>query len=181
MVFYLYPSDHMFVYGRESVIPREKQTIASRKVMLTILLSGTSLISLDALPHDQTYTQEYFIQNVLSDLVNEKMRIWLRDLAGRFFIHMDNSMCHRSDDYPKNLRCKAWTTSPSSLFSRFESVRLLALWNVEGKHEELSIPDGWKNSGGRYIDLEWNDIRTAPVRLPQLDVTFWVGHFERGW
>jgi hypothetical protein len=33
---YLYLSDHMFASGREDVIPREKQTIVARKVMLTI-------------------------------------------------------------------------------------------------------------------------------------------------
>jgi hypothetical protein len=33
---YLYLSDHMFASGRESVISREKQIIASRMVMLTI-------------------------------------------------------------------------------------------------------------------------------------------------
>jgi hypothetical protein len=57
---YLSASGHIFASGRESVIPREKQTMASRKVMLTIFFSGTSLTSLDTLLHDQTYTQEYF-------------------------------------------------------------------------------------------------------------------------
>jgi histone-lysine N-methyltransferase SETMAR len=90
----LYPSDHMFASWRENVIPRQKQTIASRKIMLTIFFSGTSLISLNALPHGQTYTKEYFIDNILSDLVNEKRRIWRQNQVGQFFVHMDNSMCH---------------------------------------------------------------------------------------
>jgi hypothetical protein len=68
--------------------------MALRKVMLTIFFRGTSLISLDTLRQDQTYTQEYFIHNILLDLVNEKRRIWRRDRAGRFFVHVANSVCH---------------------------------------------------------------------------------------
>jgi hypothetical protein len=91
---YLYLSDHMFASGRENVIPRQKQTIAPRKIMLTIFFSGTSLISLDALPHGQRYTQKYFIDNILPDLVKEKRRIRRQNQMGQFFVHMDNSMCH---------------------------------------------------------------------------------------
>jgi hypothetical protein len=68
----------MFTSGRENVIPREKQTIDARKIMLTIFFSGISMISLEALPHDQTCTQEYFIANIGHDVVNEKMQIWRR-------------------------------------------------------------------------------------------------------
>jgi hypothetical protein len=93
---YLYESDHMFASGRENVITREKQTIEARKVMLTIFFSRTRLTSLEALPHDRTYTQEYFIGNILPDLVNEKMQNRRRSRAGQFFISMDNSICDNS-------------------------------------------------------------------------------------
>jgi hypothetical protein len=77
-------SDHIFAFGRASVIPREKQTIASRTVMFRFFFSGPSLISLDALRDDQTYTQEHFIHDILPDLANKKRRIWRRHQAGSF-------------------------------------------------------------------------------------------------
>jgi hypothetical protein len=69
----LYLSDHILVSGREDAVPSEKQIIGAGKVMTTILFSGTNLISLEVLSHDQTYTQEYFIENVLRDLGNKNM------------------------------------------------------------------------------------------------------------
>jgi hypothetical protein len=58
--------------------------------------SETSLISLEALAHDQMHTQEYFIENILRDLLNGKMRNRRRNRAGPFFVHLDNSMCHNA-------------------------------------------------------------------------------------
>jgi hypothetical protein len=72
---YLYLSDHMLASWRETLSPPEKQTNASRKVMLTIFVSETILISLHALAHDQAYTQEYLIHNILPGFVNEKRPI----------------------------------------------------------------------------------------------------------
>jgi hypothetical protein len=40
---YLYLSDHMFASERENVIPREKQTIGTRKIMLTIFSAEQGL------------------------------------------------------------------------------------------------------------------------------------------
>jgi hypothetical protein len=71
--------------------------------MLTIFFSGTSLISLKALPDDQTYTQEYFIENILPDFVNEKMRNRRRNRAGQFFVHMANSMCDNDRKITKEI------------------------------------------------------------------------------
>jgi hypothetical protein len=65
----------MLTSGRESVIPREKADNCVAQDYADNFFGGTSLISLDALPHDQTYTQEYFIDNILPGLVNEKRRI----------------------------------------------------------------------------------------------------------
>jgi hypothetical protein len=57
------------------VIPRTKATIGAQKVMLTILFSGVKLISLNALPADARFTQEYFINSILPDILDEKQRI----------------------------------------------------------------------------------------------------------
>jgi hypothetical protein len=64
----IYPSDRMFASGRKNLIPREEQTIGERKVIPAIFFSRTSLDSLKALQYDQTYTQEYFIENIVATL-----------------------------------------------------------------------------------------------------------------
>jgi hypothetical protein len=46
---YLYLSDHMSAASQNEVIPREKVTIATQRVMLTIFFNGVSLITVDAL------------------------------------------------------------------------------------------------------------------------------------
>jgi hypothetical protein len=48
---YLYQSDHMLAASRDEVIPR-KNTIGTRKVIVTIFFSGAKLISLQPLPSD---------------------------------------------------------------------------------------------------------------------------------
>jgi hypothetical protein len=62
--------------------------------MLTIFFSGAKLISIQALLPGTHFTQEYFVNNVLPDIVDERTRIFKRIRRREFFVHMDNSMCH---------------------------------------------------------------------------------------
>jgi histone-lysine N-methyltransferase SETMAR len=84
----------MFATSREEVISRTKATIGAQKVMLTIFFSGVKLISLNVLPTGAQFTQEYFINSILPDILDEKQRILRRNRRGDFFVHMDNSLCH---------------------------------------------------------------------------------------
>jgi hypothetical protein len=93
----------MFATSREEVIPRTKATIGTQKVMLTIFFSSVKLISLNALPAGAQFTQEYFINSILSDILDENQRILRGNRRGDVFVHMDNSMCHNdrkmTDDF----------------------------------------------------------------------------------
>jgi hypothetical protein len=91
---YLYLSDHMFTASRDNMIAREKATIKAQSVILTIFFSGVSLITVDALLSGAQFTQEYFINNILLDIVETRGRIFRRVRRGEFFVHMNNSMCH---------------------------------------------------------------------------------------
>jgi hypothetical protein len=62
----------MFATSREEVIPRTKATISAQKVMLTIVFSGVKLISLNALPAGVGFTQEYFINSIVADILDKK-------------------------------------------------------------------------------------------------------------
>jgi hypothetical protein len=76
----------MFAASRDEVIPRKKHTIGARKVMVTIFFSGAKLISLQALPSGARFTQEYFINTILPDLVHERGQIFRRVNRGDFFL-----------------------------------------------------------------------------------------------
>jgi hypothetical protein len=80
---------------------------------------------------------------------------------------------HWSEDYRRNLRCEAWTPSPASLVSRSESVRLLALWNVEGNDEGSSIPIDWKIL--EAVILIWNALSVEQLYSVFLN---WMEHLE---
>jgi hypothetical protein len=69
---YSLQSDHNFATIREEVIPRTKATISAQKVMLTIFFSGVKLIRLNALPAGARFTQEYFINSIFPDILDEK-------------------------------------------------------------------------------------------------------------
>jgi hypothetical protein len=53
-----------------------------------------SLITLDILPYGARFNQEYFVNNVLPDIVEARKRIVSRFRQRKCFVHMDNSMCH---------------------------------------------------------------------------------------
>jgi histone-lysine N-methyltransferase SETMAR len=91
---YLYQTDHMFAVSRDDVILRKKSTIGARKVMMTIFFSGAKLISRWAFPAGAEFTQEYFIDTILPDIIHERGQIFRRVHCGDSFVHMDNSMCH---------------------------------------------------------------------------------------
>jgi hypothetical protein len=86
---YLYLSDHMFTVSRDEVIPREKATRGDQRVMLTIFFSGVSLITVNALPSGVQFTQEYFINNILLDIVEARGRIFCRIRRGELIVSSD--------------------------------------------------------------------------------------------
>jgi hypothetical protein len=55
----------MFTASREAVQPRCEHKIQAKKTMITVFFTPTRLVVLDALPHGQTFTQEYFMTDVL--------------------------------------------------------------------------------------------------------------------
>jgi hypothetical protein len=55
----------MFAVSREAVPARSEYKIQAKKTMITVFFTHTRLMVLDALPHGQTLTQEYFITDML--------------------------------------------------------------------------------------------------------------------
>jgi hypothetical protein len=58
--------------SRDEVIPREKATITAQTIILMIFFNGVSLTTLNALPSGARFNQEYFIHNILPDIVEAR-------------------------------------------------------------------------------------------------------------
>jgi hypothetical protein len=96
LFFYQYQSESMFTASREAVPSRCEQEIQAKKKMITVFFTPTQLLVLDALPHGQTFIQNYFITEVLPMLQEENVRFRRKHSGGTVFLHMDNSRCHNS-------------------------------------------------------------------------------------
>jgi hypothetical protein len=53
-----------------------------------------NLITVDTVPSGVRFTQEYFINNILLDIVEVREIIFYRIRRGAFFVHLDSSICH---------------------------------------------------------------------------------------
>jgi histone-lysine N-methyltransferase SETMAR len=84
----------MFARSRDEVIPRTEATISTQKVKLTIFFSGVKLASRNALPFGARFTQEYFFNRILPDIVNKMGQILQRVRRGDWFVYMNNFICH---------------------------------------------------------------------------------------
>jgi hypothetical protein len=62
--------------------------------MLTVFFSDVSLITLNSLPSGARFNQEYFIYNILLDIVEARERVFHGFRRRGFCVHMNNSMCH---------------------------------------------------------------------------------------
>lgn len=91
---YIYQSSEMFARSPLDVVPRTRQTIAAKKILMTLFLTGRRLIVLDVMPKGSKFNQLYFVEKILPDLTRAKSSFTRRMPGSTFWVHMDNSMCH---------------------------------------------------------------------------------------
>jgi hypothetical protein len=82
---YEHQSGSMFAASRETVTPRNRHDIQCKKTMITVFFTPTRLMILDALPYGQTFTQKYFIAELLPTLYRENVRFRRKQSSGTFF------------------------------------------------------------------------------------------------
>jgi hypothetical protein len=93
---YLYKFDHIFATGWDKAVPKENQTTRTLKAMLTIFLLSHRVMIVDSLLLYQIYIWDYFIDNILPDIVRQKTQFCCKYRRIQFFLHMDNSKCHNA-------------------------------------------------------------------------------------
>jgi transposase len=91
---YIYPSSEMFAHSPADVIPRTRQAISAKKIVITLFFTARKLIVLDVMPKGWKDNQRYFVDNRVSRLKRGKMSFARRNPGSTFWVHMDNSICH---------------------------------------------------------------------------------------
>jgi hypothetical protein len=117
LFFCLYQSDHMFAASRDDMIPRKKHNCRSESSGNDFFCDA-KLISLQALPSDARFTQEYFINTILPDIVHERGQIFRRVHQGAVFVHMENSTCHLGRKVTGELKILRFDSVPNPPDSR---------------------------------------------------------------
>jgi hypothetical protein len=91
---YISLSSKMFSRSPADVIPRTRQAIGAKKIMITVFFTARKLIVLDVMPKGWKYNQRYFVDKIVPGLKRGKMSFVCRKPESTFWVHMDNSMCH---------------------------------------------------------------------------------------
>ena len=92
--YFRYQAKAMFAPSPEKVPPRISNTISSKKCMITIAFSGNRLYCLDGLPKGTKFNQDYFIEYILSTIIENIKNSTKRTSIKKFDIHMDNCKVH---------------------------------------------------------------------------------------
>jgi hypothetical protein len=118
---YEHRSDSMFADSRETVTPRYRHEIQCKKTMITIFFIPTRLLVLDALPHGQTFTQEYFMTELFPILQKENVRFRRKHSGDTFFLHLDTSQCHNGKKITAEIEHQRFARAPHPPYSPYHS------------------------------------------------------------
>jgi histone-lysine N-methyltransferase SETMAR len=84
----------MFAPAREKVPPYVQTQLGVQKVMIKVFFTTRMLSVLEPLLKGAKFNQDFFIDTVLPELVQEKRRFARRNPRTDFMVHMDNSAYH---------------------------------------------------------------------------------------
>jgi hypothetical protein len=90
---YKYESDSMFAQSADMVLPRLSAGFQI-KTMIIVFLTATRSIVLNSLQQGQSFTQDYFISEIVPAFTKEKLRFRHHHPGVTFSVHIDNSRCH---------------------------------------------------------------------------------------
>jgi hypothetical protein len=87
-------SDSMFAPSANIVLPRLRAGFQVKRSMITTFFTATKLMVFNGLPQGQSFTQDYFISEILLVSAKEKLTFRRHHPEVIFPVHVDNSRCH---------------------------------------------------------------------------------------
>ena len=91
--------------------------ICVEKVMLTVIWGVKGMHVINFLPKDQNLNSEYFIENILKPLHEQKERIWGETNRKKLILHLDNCKVHNSKVTTKKYDEYGFRRSPHPPYS----------------------------------------------------------------
>jgi histone-lysine N-methyltransferase SETMAR len=144
--------------------------------MLMVFFTSRRLTVLEALSKGTTFTQHYFISDILSDLDGEKLRYRRKNPGQGFFLPMDNSRCHNAKKITGKLQKKHITRAPHPPYSPdLSPCNFWFFGMVKQKmkdREFCSAQEMLRGLSDAWSDLTLEDIQR--VFLEWMDRLTWV-------
>jgi transposase len=173
---YVSLSNSMFAPSRDLAATRTKDADRTKKTMLTIFVTSRRLIVLKALPKETTYTQHYFISDILPDLDREKLRYRRNNPGHDFFLHLNNSKCHNAKKITGKLQKKHITRAPHPPYSPVLSPYDFWFFGMVKQkikdREFCSAQEILRSLSDAWSDVTFEDIQR--VFLEWMDRLTWV-------
>jgi histone-lysine N-methyltransferase SETMAR len=153
----------MFAVSRDLAATRTKDADRTRKIMLTAFFTSSRLIVLESLPKWTTFTQNYFISDILPDLDSEKLRYRRKNPGQELFLHMDNLKCHNAKKITGKLQKKHISGAPHPPYSRNLNPCDFAFFGMVKQKtkdcEFCSAQEIMKSVSDAWSDLAFEDIQ----------------------
>jgi hypothetical protein len=113
--------------------------MGAQKVTMAFCFSDLSLITLNALASGVPFNPEYFIQNILPDILKTRRQIFHRFRRREFLCTWTIPCVTVVASSSMNLTVSNLTAFFAPLFARPESVRVFAIWNFEAENQNSGI------------------------------------------
>jgi hypothetical protein len=173
---YVYISNSMFAPSRDLAATRTEDADRTKKTMLTVFFISLQLIGLETLLKGTTFTQHYFISDILSNLDREKLRYRRKNPGQESFLHKGNSQCHNPKKITGKLQKKHMTRASHPPYSPDLSpcdFWLFGMVKEKIKDREFcSAHEILRSLSETWCDLTLEDIQR--VFLEWMDRLTWV-------
>jgi lipopolysaccharide export system protein LptC len=126
---FYFTTDHERVWLRESTEAPEKEriTVQSRKMMVTIVWNPTGFCRIVALPKEIKFNADHYISHIF-DPLTEWQRSQVQDWDRRLHVHADNGRPHTSKKITEFLACNRMKKLPTAVFTGSDTVRFPLFW-----------------------------------------------------
>ena len=112
-----YSANGMWLEPDEYPYKYAKDTIGSKKVMLTVIWNPFGFYIIDFLPEGRSFDSSYFIENILIPLESKKSQIWIQSHNRKLYLHLDNSRIHNSKSSLKKTADLGFIRAPQPPYS----------------------------------------------------------------
>ena len=114
---YYYPEKGYWSKEKDKTKLNENKKLIKKKIMITVFISSHGLISFDSLPEKQTFTSNYFMENILPNVELGISKTRKKARKREIFLHFDNSRCHTTNKVSEKIKELGFKKAQHPLYS----------------------------------------------------------------